>query len=307
MAASLFAVFWASVRCHPRHRVHPLLTTLAAAFTLIGFQLQGCGECKPKAMCDMKKLCHSCCDDDPFEPDPVCANHSSVRAPVPEAENKVCHDFCENKCPEMFNGSNPGACVGPSRQAAGSVTEAQFGKVHRDSNTVRFLQLRGQKGNESSGGDATTSCFWRQTGNCNAKGPREPEHDQPCNAVIDAGRSGYCECPNEGKGTTRRGYEQGCKGDFSFTCEIVCGGPKMCLWMQTGGCNPDGPRESDNDKECTFKIEPGWSGYCACGPDRTATRKSDCKGKDSFTCLEACSKLLLASSEVDEDDGSKEL
>jgi hypothetical protein len=35
---------------------------------------------------------------------------------------------------------------------------------------------------------------WRQTGACRASGPREPHNDKPCQARIDPGWSGYCEC-----------------------------------------------------------------------------------------------------------------
>ncbi|EEY67862.1 uncharacterized protein PITG_18260 [Phytophthora infestans T30-4] len=40
--------------------------------------------------------------------------------------------------------------------------------------------------------------------------------------------------------------------------------PKFtCLgWHQTGGCSPDGPRETQNDASCSTNIEAGASGYC---------------------------------------------
>ena len=43
---------------------------------------------------------------------------------------------------------------------------------------------------------ATADCkAWRQTANCDPEhGSREPEFDQPCNAVIPPGVSGFCEC-----------------------------------------------------------------------------------------------------------------
>ncbi|EEY67861.1 uncharacterized protein PITG_18259 [Phytophthora infestans T30-4] len=40
--------------------------------------------------------------------------------------------------------------------------------------------------------------------------------------------------------------------------------PKFtCLgWHQTGGCSPDGPRETQNDASCSTNIKAGASGYC---------------------------------------------
>jgi len=66
------------------------------------------------------------------------------------------------------------------------------------------------------------SCVgWRQTGDCNADGPREPNNDKPCDASIDGRSSGFCEC---GDGRIIR--KPGCAhGEFSepFTCKDECG------------------------------------------------------------------------------------
>ena len=35
---------------------------------------------------------------------------------------------------------------------------------------------------------------WRQTSLCEADGPRERVHDQPCEAPVAAGKSGFCQC-----------------------------------------------------------------------------------------------------------------
>jgi hypothetical protein len=35
---------------------------------------------------------------------------------------------------------------------------------------------------------------WRQTLNCSPAGPRAPLDDSSCHMLIDAGRSGYCQC-----------------------------------------------------------------------------------------------------------------
>merc|ERR1712232_1436168 len=99
---------------------------------------------------------------------------------------------------------------------------------------------------------------------------------------------GYCEC-RDGK----RMYEANCNGQFSFTCELACAGDELCAWRQTGGCTAQGPREPGNDKPCNAMIEAGSSGYCECGSEHRRTRETTCDGQDKFTCLEACSLILL--------------
>ena len=47
---------------------------------------------------------------------------------------------------------------------------------------------------------AQTECVsWRQTGGCVPNGPREPQHDKPCNVDIPGGASGYCQCTINGQ------------------------------------------------------------------------------------------------------------
>lgn len=57
-------------------------------------------------------------------------------------------------------------------------------------------------------------------------------------------------------------------------------------FKSTSGCNATGPREPDDDKECTAKIGGAYSGYCACGSGTVS--RVDC-GHASFTCEELCS------------------
>ena len=63
---------------------------------------------------------------------------------------------------------------------------------------------------------------WRQTGQCDPHGPREPDLDRPCSSTVDGDRSGYCEC-----GLGRKLLKVGCKEadspDFEpFTCKAEC-------------------------------------------------------------------------------------
>lgn len=71
---------------------------------------------------------------------------------------------------------------------------------------------------------------WRSTGGCSAHGPREPEHDKPCDAVIGQGLSGYCECvrkggePKGGAEHKNHNFEVGCD-HAPFTCDEACEAP----------------------------------------------------------------------------------
>jgi len=56
-------------------------------------------------------------------------------------------------------------------------------------------------------------------------------------------------------------------------------------WRQTGNCDPNGPREPQNDKSCDTPITAG-SGFCECAGG-VKRQLSNCDGKD-FTCAAAC-------------------
>jgi hypothetical protein len=64
--------------------------------------------------------------------------------------------------------------------------------------------------------DQDACVAWRQTGNCDPNGPREPQKDQSCTAVIDGPQSGYCEC-----GNGRKAAESHC-GHIGLTCADAC-------------------------------------------------------------------------------------
>lgn len=271
--------------------------TVLLVLSVLGLTLHGCGEpeCEPGSACAMRKACHSCCDDDVYEPDAFCANQTTAPAPMGEKENQVCHAWCDKKCPSAVNTTDVGACVTPARHAAEASLSSTFGHVHEDH--ARSIHLRGVKSNNAS-------CMWRQTGNCDAKGPREAERDQGCEAVIEAGLSGFCECTakdSSGKKIKSRGWEASCSGRFPFTCQLACLGKQpasLCAWRQTGGCDPSGTREPDNDKRCGSMVPAGASGFCECGIDHRHTYKRTCDGEETFACIEACSSLLFEDAET---------
>jgi hypothetical protein len=67
-------------------------------------------------------------------------------------------------------------------------------------------------------------------------------------------------------------------------------GPACISWRQTGGCTPEGPRESQFDRTCNQIISTGASGYCECR-DGMRTRESTCK-HSSFTCDDSCTEMI---------------
>ena len=66
----------------------------------------------------------------------------------------------------------------------------------------------------------------------------------------------------------------------------------VCSWRQTGGCDPDGPREPDGDKDCTKIIPKGASGFCQCAGG-AVTRRVGCDHAP-FTCVPACERAARA-------------
>ena len=62
---------------------------------------------------------------------------------------------------------------------------------------------------------------WRQTGQCSAGGPREPNQDKSCEADIKW-KSGYCECSN-GRKEMKKGCQLPTYYGYEFnTCEEAC-------------------------------------------------------------------------------------
>lgn len=133
---------------------------------------------------------------------------------------------------------------------------------------------------------------WRQTGGCNPDGPREKHGDKACSVEIPTGSSGYCQCGNVKKGTTRKVRLVTCD-HRPFNCATECLQMKryMCIgWRQTGNCDADGPREPDKDAPCDASIDATMSGYCECGEERRV-RQPGCKHgefMEPFTCKEVC-------------------
>eukprot|EP00301_Raphidiophrys_heterophryoidea_P006246 c12536_g1_i3.p1 GENE.c12536_g1_i3~~c12536_g1_i3.p1 ORF type:complete len:283 (+),score=89.48 c12536_g1_i3:35-850(+) len=71
-------------------------------------------------------------------------------------------------------------------------------------------------------------------------------------------------------------------------------------WRQTGSCNPHGPRETDQDRDCSASIARGMSGFCECqkkvrqGDDAVEVieRRYFSCDHDAFTCATVCQDIL---------------
>lgn len=135
--------------------------------------------------------------------------------------------------------------------------------------------------------DQDLTCVrFRQTANCDPRGARSGA-GKHCEAQVESGDSGYCECRNG-----RKAREVGC-GHRPFSCEVECKQLRryVCIgWRQTSGCSPDGDREAQHDQTCKQVIQPDASGYCECGDGRKI-RKPGCQHgevMDAFTCEDQC-------------------
>ena len=62
-------------------------------------------------------------------------------------------------------------------------------------------------------------CRWRRTGNCSSHFDREYKKDKSCNAPIDDGESGFCECADG-----RIPMTKGCQAGKYKTCKEACSG-----------------------------------------------------------------------------------
>jgi hypothetical protein len=95
------------------------------------------------------------------------------------------------------------------------------------------------------GGPPVVACMWRQTGQCSATGPREPQNDEPCSVPIGSGSSGYCECPTA----------DGAAADVGTNCSH---GQATCDYVCSAGAWPVAPETSD-----AAPADTGAGDFCA--------------------------------------------
>ncbi len=85
------------------------------------------------------------------------------------------------------------------------------------------------------GGPPVVTCMWRQTGQCSATGPREPQNDEPCSVPIGSGSSGYCECPTADGAVADVGTN--CSHGQA-TCDYVCSAGAWPVATETSDAAP---------------------------------------------------------------------
>jgi len=93
---------------------------------------------------------------------------------------------------------------------------------------------------------------WRQTGDCDPQGPREPHSDKDCGIPVAPGASGYCECA----GGERMGLA-GCD-HAEFTCGAAC--ERRLEEAPAAGIRPEGTCRGSKICDCS---RAGHS--CVCG------------------------------------------
>ncbi|KAJ8557007.1 hypothetical protein ON010_g8960 [Phytophthora cinnamomi] len=83
----------------------------------------------------------------------------------------------------------------------------------------------------------------------------------------------------------------------SATPQLKCLG-----WQQTGGCSPDGPRETERDASCSTNIKAGASGYCLLRNGTTGQEVrvmqascSSLRSEVEFNCDQAADFALVTS------------
>jgi protein kinase C substrate 80K-H len=113
---------------------------------------------------------------------------------------------------------------------------------------------------------------WRQTGDCKGNGPRQPEQDRECDAVIDSGASGFCECVD-----TRTGLDV----EYPFNCDhrkFTC--QKLCeAEGKDAGFLTEAERQPEQEKkEEEFQLDTGANHFNA-DANAARSRLEDAKRK----------------------------
>jgi hypothetical protein len=176
----------------------------------------------------------------------------------------------DQRCTPVFNSSAPGAksvvtevVTGPLVQEvrqtfAGWLTQTvrlTAGARHAEFEfTVGEIPIMDPNANKTE-----TGCVaWRQTGNCDPNGPREPTHDQSCTTTIPFPSSGYCECFGG-----RKASATGC-GHPAFTCAKAClasSGKEVVSVFKTGIASAGKLLTDSNGREMLHRkrdFRPTW-------------------------------------------------
>jgi hypothetical protein len=73
---------------------------------------------------------------------------------------------------------------------------------------------------------------------------------------------------------------------FLLQHDLAVNSASTCIgWRETAGCDPDGPQQKEQDKDCATVISAKYSGYCECKDGRQ--HRVAC-GHNEFKCEDAC-------------------
>jgi protein kinase C substrate 80K-H len=98
---------------------------------------------------------------------------------------------------------------------------------------------------------------WRQTGDCKGNGPRQPDQDRDCDAIIEAGSSGFCECIDVRTGLDVE-YPFDCNHK-RLTCEKMCEAEGRDTGFLAGDADLKKDTAAKAPEEETFKVDTGSS------------------------------------------------
>jgi hypothetical protein len=97
---------------------------------------------------------------------------------------------------------------------------------------------------------------------------------------------------------TRDCFFPGCKCEYRGS-QSGCVASGTCVgWKTTSGCDPDGNRKPQDDRDCCAYVPMAWSGYCECaGGHRVAAKRcNDPSSGSNIVCQDKCDEITCIGS-----------
>jgi hypothetical protein len=153
------------------------------------------------------------------------------------------------------NGTTAGTFTPEPSCTCGNYTTDTLGKLCLGQPYCSLPTLSGPNATGVVGNVNPTPCvMWRQTGNCDPDGPRQPRDDKSCDVVIQDGISGYCECA----GGIRK-KRAACSVGAYATCNLACAS-NANLYLCTNGISP-----ATSDGHCASNTTVSLAIVVTCG------------------------------------------